>query len=146
MEQFISTSSGLLGILNVTYTSVKGLCEFIVSIRDSDDSIRDITTNLTEIGHLLTSLETEIQTHNAKYPAHTRHALASLGNVLRSCQASCDEFKTELVGNMSPSADGTMRFWDKVKLNFHQTEVDSFKEMLVQRKGAISSLLGIANL
>lgn len=146
MDQFVSTASGFLGILNVTYTSIKGLRGFIISIRDADDNLRDIKNNLNEIENLLVSLESEIQSHNATYSLHTRDALESLGKVLKSCQSSCDEFRLKMARNLSPTADGTMPFWDKVKLGFHSNEVDSFKDMMLQQKGAIASFLGIANL
>lgn len=136
--------AGLLGLLSTTHSSVKGLCKFIASTKESGDHSRDITTGLDEINSLLSSLEVEILENGAKYPPHTRHASESLAKVIKSCQSSCDEFKTKLVKTIPLSADGVMSF--RVDFHLDHNELSCFKEMLAHQKAAISTFLQIANL
>ena len=137
MAEVIGITAGLIGIASFAFQTSKELYNFVNSIQNAPQTIRDLKAELIALGPILSSIQ-QVITSDASRFEDVRYPLHQCGMVcfhLRSLLQQCTEH----------SATGrSARDW--VKMQYKGKTIDGYKGQLASYKATIGIALSVYTL
>ncbi|PSR82780.1 hypothetical protein BD289DRAFT_454113 [Coniella lustricola] len=145
----LSITAAVIGITRLTYDSCKSLNDTIKTIKSAPQQLKDLEKDLETFQNVIKPAETDLARCGAaesELSLEQRASLQALEPVMGHCKVICDRFSLRLTQLTSHSSEHRTALRDRIRLNFHESDVQLLKENMAQCQRTLSDALGFANL
>jgi hypothetical protein len=147
MAEAIGLAASIIGVATLAYSSSKALYELLDGIHEAPKTLEFLKTDLDALQKLLSSLEVELKHKPDKSLSDgLKHCLEEVEPSLKACSKACDEFREKVSKITSHSTEQHTSLRDKVKLQFQEKEITTFRYRLTSYKSTLNIALSFASL
>lgn len=145
----LSITAAVIGITRLTYDSCKALNETIKAIKSAPQQLKSLEADLETFQNVIKPAETDLARcgeAESELSPEQKASLQALAPVMSHCKAVCDRFSLRLAQLTSHSNQSRTALRDRIRLNFHESDVRLLRENMAQCQRTLSDALGFANL
>jgi len=131
----------------LAYQSAKTLYELIDGIVRAPKQLKDLNEDLDVVRQLLASIKGAMKgTSDVKLSEGVKKCLEDVKPSMKGCEMACNEFTEKLSKITRHSSSDRTRFDDRLKLQFQEKEIVTFRYRIESYKSTLNIALTLATL